>query len=84
MTDVLIILAAIVVYAVFVLVKPDKACGKCSGWGLKTRRRRRNKACSRCKGTGRQFRLGARLVHSGAVQVFKYVREQIKQRREAE
>jgi len=73
-TAILIILAAVAVYAVFVLVKPDKACGKCSGWGLKTRRRR-SKACSRCKGTGKQFRLGARLVHGGAAQAMKYMRE---------
>lgn len=75
MTGLLIILAAVAGYAVFALVKPDKACGKCSGWGLGTRRRRRNKACPRCKGTGKQFRLGARLVHGGAAQAVKYVRE---------
>jgi len=82
-TALLIVLAAIVIYAVFALVKPDKACGKCSGWGLKTRRRR-SKACPRCKGTGRPFRLGARLVHGGAAQAVKYVRERAEQRREAE
>jgi len=79
-TGPLIILAAIAVYAVFALVRPDKACGKCSGWGLRTRRRR-SKACPRCKGTGKQFRLGARLVHSGAAQVIKYVRERLEQGR---
>ena len=80
MTALLIVLAAIVIYAVFALVRPDKACGKCSGWGLRTRRRR-SKACPRCKGTGKQFRLGAGLVHGGAAQVIKYVRERREQGR---
>ncbi len=80
MTALLIVLLFILGYAVFALVKPDKACGKCSGWGLKTRRRR-SKACPRCKGTGKQFRLGARLVHSGAAQVIEYVRERLEQGR---
>jgi DnaJ-class molecular chaperone len=73
-TQVLIILAALATYVAFVLVKPDKSCGKCSGWGHKTRRRR-PKACSRCQGTGTVFYPGAPLVHRGAALAVRYARE---------
>lgn len=79
MDHLFVILALLGAYVVFVLVKADKACRKCSGWGHKAKRRRRT-ACGRCKGTGRQFRPGARLVHKGAGAVHRYVRE----RRESE
>lgn len=85
MTALLIVLAAIVVYGLFALVKPKKPCGKCGGWGnRKKRMRRRSSACGRCGGTGRQFRPGARLVGRGAVLAVRYVRERAEQRREAE
>jgi hypothetical protein len=74
MTHLLTVLALIAGYAVFVLIWPDMACGKCSGWGHKARRRR-SKACGRCKGTGRQSRPGARVVHKGAAMAIRYIRE---------
>jgi hypothetical protein len=73
-TQALVILAALAVYALFVLAVPDWACRRCSGWGQKTRRRR-SRACARCKGTGRTFRPGARLVHWAAAAVIRYVRD---------
>lgn len=74
MTQILIALLIVAVYVAFVLARPDKACGKCGGWGQKTRRRR-NKACPKCMGTGRHFRIGAPLVHRGKSMVIRYVRE---------
>lgn len=65
MTHILQVLAALTGYAGFLLIRPDKPCRKCQGWGAHTRRRGRT-SCSRCQGTGRRFRLGARLVHRGA------------------
>lgn len=67
-------LAALAVYALFVLVKPDRACPKCSGWGQGARRRR-SRACPKCKATGRTFRPGARLVHKGAAAAIRHLRE---------
>lgn len=51
---VLSVLAALVLYALFVFVKPDHACG-CSA------------RCRRCKGAGRRFWPGARLIRAGAM-----------------
>ena len=65
MTTLLIIGAAVAVYALFVLASPSAACRACRGWGAKERRRRR-KACRRCGGTGVRFRPGARLAHRAA------------------
>ena len=85
MTALLIILAAVVVYAMLALVKPKKQCGKCGGWGNRKKRiRRRCSACGRCGGTGRQFRPGARLVHKGIVAGRDWIRDWTKQRREAD
>jgi hypothetical protein len=44
---VLVVLALVVIWGLFLLVFPTKAC-RCAG------------RCPRCKGTGRRFRLGAR------------------------
>ena len=41
MDHLLVILALLGGYAVFVLAKADRACRKCSGWGHKAKRRRR-------------------------------------------
>lgn len=76
MTQVLILLAALAAYAVFVLVKPDRSCPKCSGWGQKPKRRK-PRACGRCKGTGRAFWPGARLVHKGVAAGIRHVRERM-------
>lgn len=74
MGTVLIILAIAAGYAAFRLVKPHKACRKCSGWGQKTRRRRPS-ACTRCGGTGKTFTLTARLVHKGTAAAMRRRRE---------
>jgi hypothetical protein len=60
MTATLIIAAAILSYALFVLACPKTGCDRCRGWGTKGRRRR---PCSRCGGTGIRFRLGAPLLY---------------------
>jgi DnaJ-class molecular chaperone len=72
-STVLIILAIAAGYAAFRLVKPHKACRKCSGWGQKTRRR--TSACSRCGGTGKTFTPAARLVHMGTAAAMRRWRE---------
>jgi len=67
-THVLVILGLAAGYALFLLVWPDRACQSCA--------RYRGRPCPRCGGTGRRFRLGARLVHRGAVQARKQARRQ--------
>lgn len=71
MTQFLMGLAIAAGYALFLLVRPTRACRSCGGWGAKGHRRA---YCTRCSGTGRRFRLGARLVHRGAAQAYRYVR----------
>ena len=74
MHHVLVLLALLGAYTLFVLAVPRKRCRRCSGWGVRQKRRSRP-ACARCKGAGRTFRPGARLVHRGAVTAIKYARE---------
>jgi DnaJ-class molecular chaperone len=69
----LVALVAVVVWLLSLIVKPQKACRFCSGAGLKSTRRL--KFCRWCGGTGRRFRFGARLIHRGATQSIRYVRE---------
>ena len=71
MTQVLLVLGATAGYAVFLLVRPEKTCRRCSGWGARGKRRT---YCSRCQGTGKRFRLSARLVHRGAAGAYRYAR----------
>jgi len=52
--DILIVLGAPALYALFVFCSPDKPC-ECPG------------QCQRCKGTGRRFRRSARLVRAVAL-----------------
>ena len=78
MTHVLVVLALIAAYIVFVLVRPQKPCRRCRGWGVKGRRRR---SCPRCQGTGTHFRLGAPLIHRGKALVLRYLIEQARERR---
>jgi DnaJ-class molecular chaperone len=68
---VLIVLALAAGYAVFLLVRPEKTCRWCSGWGARGKRRT---YCQRCEGTGKRFRLGARFLHRAAVEGYRYVR----------
>ena len=82
MHDVLLALAALAAYGLFVVISPKMACRKCSGNGSRQRRRQRT-ACGRCGATGRQFRPGARLVHNGLVLAVDAIREHIERRREA-
>jgi hypothetical protein len=82
MERVLVILAALLAWCLFVLVKPDKPCRKCGGWGSRKRRRRRS-ACGRCGGTGKRMRLSARIVHGGKTLAHERIREATEKRREA-
>jgi hypothetical protein len=66
MDRVLVVLALLGAYALFLLVSPMKACGSCQ--------RHRGRPCPRCGGTGRRFRLGARLIHRGAAKAHKRAR----------
>ena len=84
MRDVLLGLAVVTAYGLFVLAMPKMGCRKCSASGSRKRRGRARSACGRCQGTGRQFRPGARLVHAGAVLAVDTVREQLERRREAD
>jgi len=59
-TTVLIIIGAVIGYALFVLASPTTGCRRCSGYGTKGRRRR---PCRRCGGTGTRFRPGAPLLY---------------------
>ena len=74
MTHLLMFLAVVAGYGLFVLVRPQMACRKCSGWGSRTRRRKVS-ACGRCQATGKVFRPGARLVHRGAALALRHLRE---------
>ena len=74
MTHLLVLLAILTAYGLFVLIKPDGPCHRCAGWGHRQKRRRRT-ACPRCQGTGRRFRPGARLVHKGAAAAVRAIRE---------
>lgn len=77
MTQVLYVLAVAAGYAVFVLVRPQRSCRRCSGWGSKGKRRRRRSACAGCGGSGVRFRLGAPLVHRGKALLIRHVRERL-------
>ena len=59
MTGFLILLAAVVVYALVCLARPHHTCSRCHGTRIAGKRR-----CRACKGTGTKTRPGARLVHS--------------------
>ena len=79
MTLLLIVLAVLTGYALFVLVTPATACRACRGWGIHARRQatrgrrwRRRPDCRRCGGTGLRFRPGARLVHLAAAALIRH------------
>jgi hypothetical protein len=57
-TVALVVLLAVLGWAVFVHFFPERACRCCSGSG-----RWLGLHCWRCKGTRRTWRAGARLVH---------------------
>jgi hypothetical protein len=84
MRDILLGLAAVTAYGLFVLAVPKMGCRKCSASGSRKRRGRARSACGRCQGTGRQFRPGAQLVHRGAVLAADTIRERVERRREAD
>jgi hypothetical protein len=75
MTHLLVALALLAAYTVFVLISPDHPCGRCSGWG--NHHGRRNKACPRCDGTGRRFRPGAQIIHRGTSLLIRTIRDRI-------
>jgi hypothetical protein len=77
MNHVLIGTALLLGYAVFLLIKPDKKCRSCGGWGARGKKRA---YCTRCKGTGRRFRAGARFVHRSVVEGYRYLWRRRKER----
>lgn len=66
---VLVVLAAVVLWAIGVYCFPFRACRTCGGSGRKVRRLNRSHfhLCKRCGGTGRVQRPGSRLVHRAAL-----------------
>ncbi|MGH3205693.1 MAG: hypothetical protein ACRDP5_27115 [Streptosporangiaceae bacterium] len=76
MSHILAALALTGGYAVFLLIRPQKRCGRCKGFGG------RRAACGRCGGTGKRFRPGARLVHRGAAAAGRYAARRIAERRD--
>lgn len=60
-TAVLLILGIAAGYAVSLYLFPWRACPRCRGARVTTRRRTR--MCARCSGTGRTRRIGATAVH---------------------
>lgn len=79
MTHVLVALVLIAAYIGFALIRPQKPCRRCSGWGVKGRRRR---SCPRCGGTGTHFRLGAPLIHRGKALALRYLIERSRARKD--
>ena len=64
MTGLLLILAALVVYALVCLVRPHQTCPRCHGERRSRNRKGRLARCRACKGKGIKARAGASLVHS--------------------
>lgn len=77
MTHLLVVLAIVAGYGLFVLIFPTGSCRKCSGWGSRKGHRSKVSACGRCSGTGKAFRPCARLVHRGTALVIRTVRERL-------
>ena len=64
LTHVLMAIAVITGWALFVYISPITRCHRCHGKAIvRTRIRKRIKSCPRCRGSRRQYRLGATLVH---------------------
>ena len=64
LTNVLLAIAAVVFWALFVLASPITRCHRCHGKAIiRTRIRKRIRSCPRCRGSRRQYRRGATLVH---------------------
>jgi hypothetical protein len=62
MDHVLVVLAVIVAWLLFVTLSPARACPACA---------RHRGPCPRCKGTGLRFRLGARTVRRALSALWK-------------
>ncbi len=64
MTQILIMAASVVVYALICLASPYHPCPRCHGTRIARNRSGRRSRCRSCKGKGIKARPGARLVHS--------------------
>jgi hypothetical protein len=67
MTNLILVLAAALpLYAAYCMIRPTKACRRCGGWGSKPSRRRAaaRRHCRRCDGTGKRFRVPARIAYA--------------------
>lgn len=64
MTAVVIVVAALVVYALICLARPHHTCSRCHGTRISKNSKGRRGRCRACKGMGTKTRPGARLVHS--------------------
>jgi len=84
MERVLVCLVLLLGYAVLCAARPKVDCRRCKGWGSRHRTRRARSGCRKCGATGRQFRPGARFVHTLIGLAVEAVREQVEQRREAD
>lgn len=63
MTGILILIAAVVIYALICLARPHHTCGRCHGERMARNSKGRRVRCRSCQGKGIKARPGARLVH---------------------
>jgi DnaJ-class molecular chaperone len=60
---ILLVIAALALWAGSLYLRPFGRCGKCDGTGNVPHGKRRMKVCPRCKGRRRVQRAGSRTVH---------------------
>lgn len=81
LTHVLIAIAALVLWGLFVLASPITRCHRCHGKAIiRTRFRKKIRSCPRCRGSRRQYRLGATLVHRIAEPATDALKQRIRDR----
>ena len=81
LTHVLVAIAVVTGWALFVLVSPITRCHRCRGKAIiRTRIRKRIRSCPRCRGSRRQYRLGATLVHRLAEPATDALKQRIRDR----
>ena len=84
-SHVLIAIAAVILWALFVLASPITRCRRCHGKAIiRTRIRKRIRACPRCRGSRRQYRRGATLVHRLAEPARDALKQRIRDRHNPE
>jgi len=81
LTHVLIAIAVVIGWALFVLISPITRCHRCDGKRIvRAAITHRIRVCPRCRGSRRQYRLGAQLVHQLASPAREHLQRQIRSR----